>query len=223
MSKELRTNERIKVREVRLIDDQGNQLGVLSIQEALDLAQARNLDLVEMAPNANPPVCKLLDFGRYKYEQTKREREARKGQKTLILKEIWFRPNVDDHDRLFKTKMIQRFLAEGDKVKVTVRFRGRELAHPEAARILLNTVAEDIRLYAAIEKLPTMDGKSMTMIVAPTKTPPKATPGPGQESDLARAMAAASSVRPTPAPAGSNGRAPLVSQPVQPPEPVKRS
>ncbi|MHB8619873.1 MAG: translation initiation factor IF-3 [Chloroflexota bacterium] len=170
MSKELRTNDRIKVREVRLIDDLGNQLGVVPIQEAMDLAQSRNLDLVEVAPTASPPVCKLLDFGRYKYEQTKKEREARKGQKNLVLKEIWFRPNVDDHDRGFKTKLIQKFLEEGDKVKVTVRFRGRELAHPELGRILLSVVAEEIKPYANIEKLPLMEGKSMTMIVGPSKS-----------------------------------------------------
>ncbi|HLY67049.1 MAG TPA: translation initiation factor IF-3, partial [Chloroflexota bacterium] len=134
------------------MDDYGAQLGVLRIEDALELAQSRNLDLVEVAPTANPPVCKLLDFGRFKYEQTKREREARKGQKQLVLKEIWFRPNVDVHDRVFKTKRIQQFLEEGDKVKVTVRFRGRELAHPERARVLLNHVAEDLQDVANIEK-----------------------------------------------------------------------
>jgi len=157
------------VREVRLVDDQGEQLGVLKIEDALDLAQSRNLDLVEVAPNANPPVCKLLDFGRYKYEQTKREREARKSQKQLVLKEIWFRPNVDSHDRVFKTKKILQFLEEGDKVKATVRFRGRELAHPERGRRLLNQVLEDLQAYANIEKLPLMEGRAMTMIVAPGK------------------------------------------------------
>ena len=157
------------MREVRIIDDQGAQLGVLKIEDALDLAQSRNLDLVEVAPQANPPVCKLLDFGRFKYEQTKREREARKGQKQLVLKEIWFRPNVNVHDRVFKTKQIQRFLEEGDKVKVTVRFRGRELAHPEMGRTLLNFVTEDLKAVANIEKPAAMEGRAMTMIVSPGK------------------------------------------------------
>ncbi len=203
-----------------MIDDQGVQLGVVPIQQALDLAQTRNLDLVEVAPTANPPVCKLLDFGRFKYEQTKKEREARKGQKALVLKEIWFRPNVDDHDRLFKTKLIQKFLGEGDKVKVTVRFRGRELAHPEAGRVLLNTVAEEIRPVATIEKLPLMDGKSITMIVAPSKTPVKPAAAPGQAPDtaMAAALTAASDGQARPA---SNGSSPQrVSQPVQGPGPA---
>ena len=230
ISKELRTNDRIKVREVRLIDDQGVQLGVVPIQQALDLAQTRNLDLVEVAPTANPPVCKLLDFGRFKYEQTKKDREARKGQKMLVLKEIWFRPNVDEHDRLFKTKLIQKFLTEGDKVKVTMRFRGRELAHPETARVLLTTVGEDLKPYASVERLPLMDGKSMTMIVAPLKALVKtegATPVPGAPSEADRPAAAASpaaqpAAAPRPAapparPAVPSGQ--LIKQPVRPPEP----
>jgi len=151
---------------------------VVRIEDALRLAESRNLDLVEVAPNANPPVCKLLDYGRFKYEQTKREREARKGQKQLVLKEIWFRPNVNQHDRLFKTKRIRQFLEEGDKVKATVRFRGREIAHPELARNLLNQVAEDLKAHAAVEKPPVLEARSMSMIVAPGKAllKPPATP-----------------------------------------------
>lgn len=154
---------------MRLIDDQNTQLGVFRIEDALDLAQSRNLDLVEVSPTASPPVCKLLDFGRFKYEQTKKERDARKTHKQLVLKEIWFRPNVNSHDRIFKTKQIQKFLEEGDKVKVTVRFRGRELAHPELGRNVLNLVTEDLKTVANIEKPAMMEGRAMTMIVSPGK------------------------------------------------------
>ncbi|MBV9119914.1 MAG: translation initiation factor IF-3 [Chloroflexi bacterium] len=220
MSKELRTNDKIKAREVRLVDDNGAQLGVLRLEEALELAQEKNLDLVEVAPTANPPVCKLLDFGRFKYEQTKREREARKGQKQLVLKEIWFRPNVDDHDRNFKTKQIQRFLEEGDKVKVTVRYRGRELAHPELGRTVLNRVATDLENLASIEKPATMEGRAMTMIVAPGKALQKlhqqqhpvasgARPVDAATGTAASATSTAPSEQPVP-----------VSQPVRTPQPV---
>lgn len=155
---------------MRLIGENGEQLGVLPLSEARAMAAARSLDLVEVAPMANPPVCKLMDFGRFKYEQTKREREARKHQKNVELKEIWMRPKIDEHDRMTKTKLIQKFLEEGDKVKVTVRFRGRELAHPELARDLLDAVATDLRGVATIERAPVFEGRQMTMIVShPTR------------------------------------------------------
>jgi translation initiation factor IF-3 len=178
---------------------------VIKIEDALDLAQSRNLDLVEVAPNASPPVCKLLDFGRYKYEQTKREREARKSQKQLVLKEIWLRPNVNAHDRVFKTKQIQRFLEEGDKVKVTVRFRGRELAHPELARTVLNYVTEDLKNVANIEKPAQMEGRAMTMIVSPGKALQKPQP----------AAVGAPANGASPAPATASQR-----EPVAAPQPV---
>lgn len=184
------------MREVRLIDEQGAQLGVLRIEEALELAQSRNLDLVEVAPTANPPVCKLLDYGRFKYEQTKREREARKTQRQLVLKEIWFRPNVNVHDRVFKTKQIQRFLAEGDKVKVTVRYRGRELAHPELGRSVLTQVSDDLQTVATIEKPPQMEGRAMTMIVAPGKALQKHPAGTQARVDAAAAPAPPNQSRP---------------------------
>ncbi|HEX6512272.1 MAG TPA: translation initiation factor IF-3 [Chloroflexota bacterium] len=217
MSKELRTNDKIKVREVRLIDDHGAQLGVLRIEDALELAQSRNLDLVEVAPTANPPVCKILDYGRFKYEQTKREREARKGQKQLILKEIWFRPNVNSHDRLFKTKQIQRFLEEGDKVKVTVRFRGRELAHPELGRTVLNAVTEDLKTVANIEKPAAMEGRAMTMIVAPSKTVQKPAPGAQPPRPEAAANGTAAS---GPAPSAPPAQRQPVATPAREPQPV---
>ncbi len=197
-----------------MIDDYGAQLGVLKIEDALELAQARNLDLVEVAPNANPPVCKLLDFGRFKYEQTKREREARRGQKQLVLKEIWFRPNVNVHDRVFKTKQIQRFLEEGDKVKVTVRFRGRELAHPERGRNVLASVTEDLKAYANIEKLPQMEGRAMTMIVSPGKALQK---HPAGAPAAPKPEVAPNGASPTPSAASQ--REP-VATPVRRPQPV---
>lgn len=197
---------------MRLVDDQNTQLGVFRIEDALDLAQSRNLDLVEVAPNANPPVCKLLDFGRFKYEQTKREREARKSQKQLVLKEIWFRPNVNSHDRVFKTKQIQRFLEEGDKVKVTVRFRGRELAHPELARKVLNLVTEDLKTVANIEKPPLMEGRAMTMIVAPSKALQKPAGAPAARPE-ARPNGAT-------APAPASQREPVAAAAARPAQPV---
>jgi translation initiation factor IF-3 len=198
---------------VRLIDDHGAQLGVLRIEDALELAQSRNLDLVEVAPNANPPVCKLLDYGRFKYEQTKREREARKSQKQLVLKEIWLRPNVSSHDREFKTHQIQHFLEEGDKVKVTVRFRGREMAHPELARNVLSLVAEDLKAYANIEKPAQMEGRAMTMIVSPGKALQKPPAGAQAPKPEAAPNGAA------PQPAGA-GQAQPVSASVRSPQPV---
>lgn len=199
---------------MRLIDDRGEQLGVLRLEEALELAESRNLDLVEVAPTANPPVCKLLDYGRFKYEQTKRERESRKTQRQLVLKEIWFRPNVSVHDRVFKTKQIQRFLAEGDKVKVTVRYRGRELAHPELGRTVLNKVSEDLEPVASIEKPAQMEGRAMTMIVAPGKALQKHPTSPPAPHAQAPASAAA------PAPPPATHEPTRQREPVRAPQPV---
>ena len=203
---------------MRLVDDQNTQLGVFRIEDALELAQSRNLDLVEVSPNANPPVCKLLDFGRFKYEQTKKERDARKSHKQLVLTEIWFRPNVNSHDRIFKTKQIQKFLEEGDKVKVTVRYRGRELAHPELGRNVLNAVTEDLKQVANVEKPAAMEGRAMTMIVSPGKALQK----PPAGAPAARPEAPANGAQPAPAaaaPAPRTQREP-VATPVRPPQPV---
>jgi translation initiation factor IF-3 len=168
ISKELRTNERIKAREVRVIDDTGAQLGVMSLREALDKARERNVDLVEVAPTASPPVCRLLDYGKFRYEQTKKEREARRNQKIVSLKEVRLRPKIDDHDLATKGKTAQKFLEEGDKVKLTVMFRGRELAHTDIGRDILDKVAEHLREIGNIDQPPKMEGKSMTMLVSPS-------------------------------------------------------
>src|SRR5438093_8384154 len=140
ISRELRINQKIRAPQVLVIDESGEKLGILPFFEALRLAQERDLDLVEVAPNATPPVCRLLDYGRFKYEQEKKEREARKNQKVILLKEVRMRPKTDDHDLDFKTKNIEKFIEGGEKVKVTIRFRGRELAHPNIGRQILEQV-----------------------------------------------------------------------------------
>jgi translation initiation factor IF-3 len=171
-------NERIRVREVRLIDENGEQLGVLPTSEALRIARDRGLDLVEVAPMATPPVCRLMDYGRYKYEQTKKERDARKHATRIELKEVRLRPKTDEHDLDFKTRAVQRFLKEGDKVKVTLMFRGREMAHPQIGRQILEQLAEAVREFGQVERMPLLEGRTMTMILAPLKTRPAATATP---------------------------------------------
>lgn len=168
-------NERIRAREVRLIDENGEQIGVMPPVRALDIARERNLDLVEISPNAMPPVCKLMDYGRFKYEQAKKENEARKNQKTTTVKEIRMRPRTDEHDVEVKTRKIQEFLAEGDKVRVSVQFRGAEMRHPDIGRKLLDGIAEVLKGTAVIERSPVMEGRMMSMLVsrAPGWEPPK--------------------------------------------------
>lgn len=174
-SRETRVNERIRAREIRLIDENGEMMGVMPPMRALDIARERNLDLVEVSPNAMPPVCKLMDYGRFKYEQAKKENEARKNQKTITLKEIRMRPRTDEHDVEVKTRKIQEFLAEGDKVRVSVQFRGAEMRHPDIGRKLLDEIAEVLKGTATIERSPVMEGRMMSMIVsrAPGWEPPK--------------------------------------------------
>jgi translation initiation factor IF-3 len=168
-------NERIRAREVRLIDENGEMIGVMPPLRALDIARERNLDMVEISPNAVPPVCKLMDYGRFKYDQAKKENEARKNQKTITLKEIRMRPRTDDHDVEVKTRKIQEFLADGDKVRVSVQFRGAEMRHPDIGRKLLDEIADVLKGTATIERSPMMEGRMMSMIVsrAPGWEPPK--------------------------------------------------
>jgi translation initiation factor IF-3 len=173
--RETRVNERIRAREVRLIDENGEMVGVMAPMRALEIARERDLDLVEISPNAIPPVCKLMDYGRYKYEQAKKENEARKNQKTITLKEIRLSPRTDEHDVDVKTRKIQEFLAEGDRVRVSVKFRGAEMRHPDIGRKLLDGIAEDLKGTVVIERSPMMEGKMMSMILsrAPGWEPPK--------------------------------------------------
>jgi translation initiation factor IF-3 len=161
-----RINEMIRVREVRLIDDEGNQKGIVPTLEALKLAKEKDLDLVEVSPNANPPVCKILDYGKYRFEQEKKLRESKKNQKVLKLKEIRMQPKIGPGDLDTKAKHVQEFLDEGDKVKVTIRFRGRELAHTELGYDVLNEVLKRLTSAYVVEKQPAMDGKTMSMTIS---------------------------------------------------------
>ena len=162
-----RINEMINSRSVRCIDPDGEQLGILSIDDALNKAAELGLDLVELQPNAVPPVCKILDYGKHKYQAQKRANEARKKQKIIEVKEIKLRPNIDQHDYQVKMKAVHKFLDGGDKVKVTLRFRGREMAHVELGAELLSRVRGDVDNFAKIESMPKMEGRQMTMVLAP--------------------------------------------------------
>ncbi len=155
----------MRAREVRLIDEEGQVIGVMSSMQANAIARERNLDLVEVSPMAVPPVCRLMDYGRFKYEQQKKENEARKRQKTSELKEIRMRPKTDDHDLAVKVRKVEEFLGEGDKVKVGVVFRGREMAHPDLGRRLLDQVIVDLKNVAAVERPPMLEGRMMSMIL----------------------------------------------------------
>jgi translation initiation factor IF-3 len=152
---------------VRLIDEKGDNVGVVPIAQALGRAEQAGLDLVEIAPLADPPVCKILDFGKYKYEEQKRKNEARKKQKVIEIKEIKMRPSIDDHDYQIKMRSVVKFLGEGDKVKVTLRFRGRELVHQELGVKVLERVRDDLVELGKVEQFPKMEGRQMTMVIAP--------------------------------------------------------
>ena len=162
-----RVNDDIAVLRVRLVDERGNMVGVVGRNEALTMASDAGLDLVEVAPTADPPVCKILDFGKYKYEEQKKKNEARKKQKIIEVKEIKLRPSIDDHDYDVKVRSMLKFIEEGDKVKVTMRFRGRELAHQELGMDVLVRVKDALDEIAKVEQMPRMEGRQMTMVMAP--------------------------------------------------------
>jgi translation initiation factor IF-3 len=164
-----RINERIRVPEVRLIDENGQQVGIMRTQEALRMALDRDLDLVEVAPDAKPPVTRILDYSKYKYEQVQKQKAARKHQQQINVREIKFRPKIAQHDYDTKKGHVVRFLKGRDKVKVTIMFRGREMAHPERGEMILNRLAEDLGDLAVIEQRPQQDGRNMTMMLAPQK------------------------------------------------------
>lgn len=188
---EPRINERIRVPEVRLIDEEGHQVGVVKTAEALTMARQRDVDLVEVAAQASPPVARLMDFGRFKYEQSKKEREAKKHQQNVQLREVRMKPKIDDHDIDFKTRTAAKLLKQGDKVKVTVMFRGREITHPQIGKALLDRVVRSLDHIAMIEKDAMLEGRHMTIILALDKK---------KVAALARAAAAAATPGAEPAP-----------------------
>jgi translation initiation factor IF-3 len=166
----LRINDEIRAREVRLVSGEGEQLGIVPLKDALAAAVEKDCDLVEIAPTAKPPVCKLMDYGKYKYEQAKRDKEARKKQNIVAVKEVKMRPNIEDNDFNTKARNAQRFLADGDKVKVTIMFRGRELTHPEQGKQLCARLAEMLRDEANVEREARVEGRYMIMILSPRQT-----------------------------------------------------
>jgi translation initiation factor IF-3 len=160
----------IRAAEVRLIDHEGKQVGVVPLQQAQDLAREKDLDLVEISPTANPPVCKIMDYGKYVFQQKKKQTEAKKKQKVIVVKEVQFRPRIDEHDFEFKKNNIIRFLQHGDKVKASIRFRGREMSHMELGRAVLDRLLADIKEFGAAESAnPDVQGNRMTMVISPNK------------------------------------------------------
>lgn len=159
-------NEQIRDKEVRLISEEGEQLGIVSSKDALKLAKEANLDLVKIAPSAKPPVCKIIDYGKYKYELTRKEKEAKKKQKVTEVKEIRLSPNIDDNDLNTKANMARRFLVKGDKVKITLRFRGREMAHTSSSKIILDNFFTRLEDIAVVEKAARLEGRNMTMFLS---------------------------------------------------------
>lgn len=160
----------IRVREVRVISSDGEQLGVLATRDAIRKAEELGLDLVEVAPTANPPVCRIMDYGKYKYEMSKKAQESKKHQTMITVKEVKMRPRTDDHDIGFKINNAKRFLADGNKVKVSIMFRGREMAHPELGRALLERVVKELENDSTVEQHPRMEGRNMFLMLGPKKT-----------------------------------------------------
>ena len=178
----MRINEEIRIREVRVTGANGEQLGIMQTRDALRLAEEQHLDLVEVAPKAKPPVCRIMDFGKYRYEQQKRDKEARKKQKVVTIKEVKLRPNIEQHDFEVKLKSAQRFVEEGNKVKVTIMFRGRELSHPELGSEILNKMSAALGDTVTVERSAKLEGKNMTMILSPKAQKSKKNTKGGVES-----------------------------------------
>ncbi len=171
--KEIQVNHEIRAREVRVIDSKGHNLGVMSLKEALRHAQESQLDLVKVASDSTPPVCKLMDYGKYKYELSKREKEARKNQKTINIKEIRMNPNIDEHDFQVRVRNAMRFLKDGDKVKASIKFRGREITHTKLGEEVLKQMADNVKELGFIEKMPQVEGRNMIMIISPRQNTSK--------------------------------------------------
>jgi translation initiation factor IF-3 len=167
IAKEAGINWNIKAPEVRVIDADGKQVGILPLKEAMKIAEEKGLDLVEVAPNSQPPVCRIMNYGKYKYQQNKRIQEARKHQTVIHVKEVKVRPRTDEHDFQFKLRHVKRFLDEGNKVKISLLFRGREMAHPEFGKEMLNRFVEGVKDLMVVEQAPRLEGRNMVMILAP--------------------------------------------------------
>ena len=166
IKQELPINRQIRAKEVQLIGDNGEKLGVFTLEDAIEKAESKDLDLVLVSPNVNPPVCKIMNYGKYKFEQAKKEKEARKKQKVLEIKEIRITPNIEQHDFNFKAKNIRKFLEDGNKVKITVRFRGREVNNVKAGEAVLNKFIENLEEIAIVEKKPKLEGRNMSVMLA---------------------------------------------------------
>jgi translation initiation factor IF-3 len=202
-----RINDRIRAREVLLIGGEGEQLGVKPLPEAIAIARAAELDLVEVAPNANPPVCRLMDYKRYEYEQQQRRKESRRKATQVVIKEMKFRPKIDVHDYTTKMRHVERFLAEGNKVKLTIMFRGREMAHPELGLKILERIADEVNEIAMVESAPRQDGRNMTMVLHPLKRDHRKT----NATKAAKSAPAPAEPAPTPTPAPAAEPAPSIS------------
>ncbi|MBA2262180.1 MAG: translation initiation factor IF-3 [Solirubrobacterales bacterium] len=188
-----RINERIRAPEVRLIDENGEQVGVMKTEDAQSYAGERELDLVEVAAQARPPVCRVLDYSKYKYEQAQKQKQARKHQQSIVVREIKFRPKIAEHDYATKKGHVERFLRHKDKVKVTIMFRGREVTHPERGEAILNRLAEELSELATVDQRPTQDGRNMTMMLGPSKSVIAGTVDEDAKAEQDEAAAAASS------------------------------
>jgi translation initiation factor IF-3 len=213
-----RINERIRVPEVRLIDESGQQVGIIPTREALRIAQERDLDLVEVAPDAKPPVVRILDYSKYKYEQIQKQKAARKHQQQINVREIKFRPKIAQHDYDTKKGHVMRFLKARDKVKVTIMFRGREMAHPERGEMILNRLAEELADLAVVEQRPQQDGRNMTMMLAPTRQAAEAGASDGAERPGGRNGGGRSGSRRDRAAAEKAAEAAAAAEPDQPEE-----
>ncbi|MDQ6420369.1 translation initiation factor IF-3 [Paenibacillus sp. LHD-117] len=167
ISREHQINDEIRAREVRLVGAEGEQIGIKSIRDALQLAAEASMDLVNVAPTAKPPVCRIMDYGKFRYEQQKKEKEARKNQKIVDVKEVWFRANIEEHDYQVKFRNVVKFLSEGDKVKASVRFRGREITHASIGQKILERLSKEVAEICNVERAPKLEGRSMIMILAP--------------------------------------------------------
>ena len=201
-----RINERIRVPEVRLIGEDGEQVGVIKVDDALEYARERDLDLVEIAPEARPPVCRVLDYSKYKYEQEQKKKAARKHQQQVTVREMKLRPKIATHDYETKKGHILRFLKQGQKVKVTIMFRGREMAHPERGEALLRKVADELAEFGVIEQHPNQEGRNMIMVMAPVKAPVRKPDRPAANTEAAAAQTPAEA--PAEAPAETQAETP---------------